>query len=63
MKTKKILKLTIRAISELCFIVYPYIIFLKLINASDEITLLGIVLMIVYVPLAINICEWAWSDK
>ena len=63
MKTKKILKLTIRGISELCFIVYPYITFLKLINASDEITLLRIVLMIVYVPLAINICEWAWSDK
>lgn len=63
MKTKKILKLTIRGISELCFIVYPYITFLNLINANDEITLLRIVLMIVYVPLAINICEWAWSDK
>lgn len=62
MKIKKILKLTIRVISELCFIVYPYITFLNLINARDEITLLGIVLMIVYVPLAINICEWAWGD-
>lgn len=63
MKTKKILKLTIRAISELCFIVAPYNLFLKLINASDEITLLRIVLMIVYIPLAINIFEWGWSDK
>ena len=63
MNAKNFVKLTIRAISELYFIVYPYIAFLEAINANDKITLLGATLTFIYVVLAINIFEWAWGDK
>lgn len=57
----KIIKIIIRTIFELCAIVYPYVIFLKLINASDEITVLNVIGMIVYSIITINLFEWVFE--
>lgn len=57
----KIIKGILRAIFELCAIVYPYGIFLKIINASDEITVLNVIGMIVYSIIAINLFEWVFE--
>ena len=57
----KIIKIIIRTIFELCAIVYPYVIFLKIINASDEITVLNVIGMIVYSIIAINLFEWVFE--
>lgn len=57
----KIIKIIIRTIFELCAIVYPYGIFLKIINASDEITVLNVIGMIVYSIIAINLFEWIFE--
>ena len=57
----KIIKIIIRTIFELCAIVYPYGIFLKIINASDEITVLNVIGMIAYSIIAINLFEWVFE--
>lgn len=57
----KIIKGILRTIFELCAIVYPYEIFLKIINASDEITVLNVIGMIVYSIIAINLFEWIFE--
>lgn len=59
----KIIKIIIRTIFELCAIVYPYVIFLKLINASDKITIIKYIGMIIYTIIAINLFEWAFETK
>ena len=57
----KIIKIIIGTIFELSAIVYPYGIFLKIINASDEITVLNVIGMIVYSIIAINLFEWVFE--
>ena len=57
----KIIKGILRVIFELSAIVYPYGIFLKIINASDEITVLNVIGMIVYSIIAINLFEWVFE--
>lgn len=57
----KIIKGILRAIFELSAIVYPYGIFLKIINVSDEITVLNVIGMIVYSIIAINLFEWVFE--
>lgn len=60
-KIKRIIKLALRYLFQLCAIVYPYGIFLEIINAKDEITILGTILMAVYVIVAINLFEWCFD--
>ena len=57
----KIIKVILRTIFELCAIVYPYVIFLKLINASDKITIINYIGMIIYSIIAINLFEWVFE--
>lgn len=57
----KIIKVILRAIFELSAIVYPYGIFLKLINAWDKITVLNVIGMIIYSIIAINLFEWVFE--
>ena len=57
----KIIKGILRAIFELSAIVYPYGIFLKLINAWDKITVLNVIGMIIYSIIAINLFEWVFE--
>ena len=60
-KIKRIIKLALRYLFQLCAIVYPYGIFLEITNAKDEITILGTILMAVYVIVAINLFEWCFD--
>ena len=59
----KIIKIIIRTIFELCAIFYPYVIFLKLINASDKITIINYIGMIVYSIIAIKLFEWSFETE
>lgn len=58
---KKIIKLSLRYLFELCAVVYPYILLLAITNAKDEITILGTILMIIYVIVVINLFEWCFD--
>lgn len=58
---KRIIKLTLRYLFQLCAIVYPYGIYLELTNAKDEITILNTILMVIYVIVAINLFEWCFD--
>lgn len=58
---KRIIKLTLRYLFQLCAIVYPYGTFLEITNAKDEVTILGTILMVVYVIVAINLFEWCFD--
>lgn len=58
---KKIIKLSLRYLFELCAVVYPYSILLVITNAKDEITILGTILMIIYVIVVINLFEWCFD--
>lgn len=60
-KIKKIIKLALRYFFQLCAIVYPYGIFLEITNVKDEITILGTILMAIYVIVAINLFEWCFD--
>ena len=60
-KIKRIIKLALRYLFQLYAIVYPYGIFLEITNAKDEITILGTILMAVYVIVAINLFEWCFD--
>lgn len=62
-KIKRIIKLALRYLFQLCAIVYPYGIFLEITNAKDEITILGTILMVIYVIVAINLFEWCFDLK
>lgn len=60
-KIKRIIKLALRYLFQLCAIVYPYGTFLEITNAKDEITILGTILMVIYVIVAINLFEWCFD--
>ena len=57
----KIIKGILRAIFELSAIVYPYGIFLIIINAWDKITILNVIGMIIYSIIAISLFEWVFE--
>lgn len=60
-KIKKVIKLALRYLFQLCAIIYPYGIYLELTNAKDEITILGTILMVVYIIIATNLFEWCFD--
>lgn len=60
-KIERIIKLVFRSLFELCAIIFPYGILLKITNAKDEITILGSILMVIYVIIAINLFEWCFD--
>ena len=60
-KIKRIIKLALRYLFQLCAIVYPYGTFLEITNTKDEITILGIISMVVYVIVTINLFEWCFD--
>ena len=62
-KIKKIIKLTLRSLFELSAIIFPYGILLKITNAKDEVTILGTILMAIYVIVAINLFEWCFDSE
>ena len=60
---KRIIKLVLRYLFQLCAIVYPYGIFLEITNIKDEITILGTILMVIYAIVAINLFEWCFDKN
>lgn len=62
-KIKRIIKLILKSLFQLSAIVYPYEIFLKIINAKDEITVLGFILTAIYVTVTINLFDWCFDLK
>ena len=60
-KIKRIIKLALRYLFQLCAIVYPYEIFLVITNAKDEITILGTILTVIYAIVVINLFEWCFD--
>ena len=60
-KIKRIIKLALRYLFQLCAMVYPYGTFLEITNAKDEITILGTILMVIYAIVVINLFEWCFD--
>ena len=60
-KIKKVIKLALRYLFQLCAIVYPYETFLEITNTKDEITILGTILMVVYIIIVTNLFEWCFD--
>lgn len=57
----KLLKLILRSLFETFAVCYPYILFLNITNAKDEITLSNFILMMIYVIVALNLFEWCFD--
>lgn len=56
-----IIKNILKCVFELSAVTYPYSILLMIINAKDEITILGTILMVIYAIIVINLFEWCFD--
>lgn len=60
---KKIIKIILKNLFRLSAIVYPYICFLKLTNANDEITILNSLLTAIYCIVTVNLFDWCFEEN
>lgn len=58
---KKKIKTILKYLFELLAITTPYEIFLNIINASDELTVLGVILSLTYCIIMVNLFEWCFD--
>lgn len=58
---KKKIKTILKYLFELLAITTPYEIFLNIINASDELTVLGAILSLTYCIIMVNLFEWCFD--
>ena len=56
-----IIKNILKCVFELSAVIYPYSILLMIINAKDEITILGTILMVIYAIIVIILFEWCFD--
>ena len=58
---KKKIKITLRYLFELLAITTPYEVFLNIIDAGDELTVLGVILSLIYCIIMVNLFEWCFD--
>lgn len=60
---KNIIKEILKLIYKLSAITYPYVIFLKIANIPDEITILSSVFTMIYAVISIILFNWCYEEK
>ncbi len=60
---KNIIKEILKQLYKLSAITYPYVIFSKIANIPDEITIIGCIFAMIYATLSIILFNWCYEEK
>lgn len=60
---KFIIKETLKCLFKISAITYPFVVFSKVVNISDEITIIRCILAIIYSTISIMLFNWCYEEK